>query len=579
MPQQNKRGDAGHSAGVPARPHKPVPSDKTASTKSVTHTRSSEHTSPNVSQRQKTQQVVRNGQAGGKTRTNLPQQTRRSMTASEQQTPTKRRTSTNALSNTSTKMGRGANRSTVTQSRRNQKRAQKQREEARKAAAAQRAQAKKQAEKEQRKKKKAFYRAQRRRVWRARLKLFCLMFVVLLLLCAGAFSWMLHTVSNDAVYGITYQVGRSGENDTSEGDGSGVLEEKISAGKTFRDGVMYLNFTPIADMCDMIVTGDRTQMRYTASDNLNETAIFYIGDTWAEINGASLQMSGPALLDEDGVWLPMDFIDTYVLGIDCIVDGHDITVVRSYVNESLDALKYVADAQEQSVRYLLKGAVPMERPAEAQMTVAMEFAVDLSDYEAYMNPQNRDDYLVLVNKDHPMSADQEPSYDSMSEVGYEIRDGVKARFMDKTAELALTAMFMDMRALGYEDVWVYEGYRSYSSLNYLYQQAQQNGEEGTVPQPGVSDCQTGLSCDIFYEDGAQDVTFGTTPAGQWLAQNSWKYGFILRYPQDKVEQTGVGYQPWHFRFVGRFHAMRMHNNNQCLEEYLEDLQQRGYFDT
>ena len=93
MPQQNKRGDAGHSAGVPARPHKPVPSDKTASTKSVTHTRSSEHTSPNVSQRQKTQQVVRNGQAGGKTRTNMPQQTRRSMTASEQQTPTKRRTS------------------------------------------------------------------------------------------------------------------------------------------------------------------------------------------------------------------------------------------------------------------------------------------------------------------------------------------------------------------------------------------------------------------------------------------------------------------------------------------------------
>lgn len=178
-----------------------------------------------------------------------------------------------------------------------------------------------------------------------------------------------------------------------------------------------------------------------------------------------------------------------------------------------------------------------------------------------------------------MSADQEPSYDSMSEVGYEIRDGVKARFMDKTAELALTAMFMDMRALGYEDVWVYEGYRSYSSLNYLYQKAQQNGEEGTVPQPGVSDCQTGLSCDIFYEDGAQDVTFGTTPAGQWLAQNSWKYGFILRYPQDKVEQTGVGYQPWHFRFVGRFHAMRMHNNNQCLEDYLEDLQQRGYFDT
>lgn len=65
------------------------------------------------------------------------------------------------------------------------------------------------------------------------------------------------------------------------------------------------------------------------------------------------------------------------------------------------------------------------------MTVAMEFAVDLSDYEAYMNPQNRDDYLVLVNKDHPMSADQEPSYDSMSEVGYEIRDGVKARFMVK----------------------------------------------------------------------------------------------------------------------------------------------------
>ena len=63
--------------------------------------------------------------------------------------------------------------------------------------------------------------------------------------------------------------------------------------------------------------------------------------------------------------------------------------------------------------------------------------------------------------------------------------------------------------------------------------------------------------------------------GQWLAANSWKYGFILRYPADKTEITGYIYEPWHFRYVGEPHAEYMYKNDLCLEEYYALLQEEG----
>ena len=89
--------------------------------------------------------------------------------------------------------------------------------------------------------------------------------------------------------------------------------------------------------------------------------------------------------------------------------------------------------------------------------------------------------------------------------------------------------------------------------------------------PGASEHQTGLTADIHTLSSAS-LKFAGTPAAVWLEENAQYFGFILRYPEDKTEITGIMYEPWHFRFVGRYHAMRITELGMCLEEYMKYLE-------
>ena len=91
-----------------------------------------------------------------------------------------------------------------------------------------------------------------------------------------------------------------------------------------------------------------------------------------------------------------------------------------------------------------------------------------------------------------------------------------------------------------------------------------------VAVPGTSEHQLGLALDIVdisYQ--ILDEKQEDTPAQQWLLENSWKYGFILRYPKDKTDITKISYEPWHYRYVGEKAAMEIFDRKICLEEYLE----------
>ena len=74
--------------------------------------------------------------------------------------------------------------------------------------------------------------------------------------------------------------------------------------------------------------------------------------------------------------------------------------------------------------------------------------------------------------------------------------------------------------------------------------------------------------------GAADTAFGDTSEAKWLAENAHRFGFILRYPADKTGITGVQYEPWHFRFVGREAATEIYEQGLCLEEYIASLEGR-----
>ena len=84
-------------------------------------------------------------------------------------------------------------------------------------------------------------------------------------------------------------------------------------------------------------------------------------------------------------------------------------------------------------------------------------------------------------------------------------------------------------------------------------------------RPGHSEHQTGYTIDC----NSIDNTFAETAEGKWLAKNCWKYGFIIRYPADKVDLTGYAYESWHIRYVGVEHAKEIMEQGICLEEYLD----------
>ena len=89
--------------------------------------------------------------------------------------------------------------------------------------------------------------------------------------------------------------------------------------------------------------------------------------------------------------------------------------------------------------------------------------------------------------------------------------------------------------------------------------------------PGTSEHQTGLAVDIVdmnYQ--LLDEKQEDTAVQKWLIKNSYKYGFILRYPSDKSEITGINYEPWHYRYVGKDVAKEVYEQGVCFEEYLSD---------
>ena len=112
------------------------------------------------------------------------------------------------------------------------------------------------------------------------------------------------------------------------------------------------------------------------------------------------------------------------------------------------------------------------------------------------------------------------------------------------------------------------GFRSYSTQNTLYNNyvARDGKAEADrySARPGHSEHQTGLAFDL----NSLDQSFENTKEGKWLAENCWKYGFIIRYPKGKESVTGYMYEPWHVRYLGKEVAKKVYESGKCLEEYL-----------
>ena len=152
---------------------------------------------------------------------------------------------------------------------------------------------------------------------------------------------------------------------------------------------------------------------------------------------------------------------------------------------------------------------------------------------------------------------------------------------DCFSEKALNAMMLAIKASNIDGTLVSSSYRSYERQVYLmdtyiestmrteglsYEEAKAEVLK-TLAIPGHSEHQTGLAVDFVQGTRSLTTDFEKTSSFAWLSQNAHKFGFILRYPADKVEITGYDYEPWHFRFVGRTVASRIYEANISYEEY------------
>jgi D-alanyl-D-alanine carboxypeptidase len=147
--------------------------------------------------------------------------------------------------------------------------------------------------------------------------------------------------------------------------------------------------------------------------------------------------------------------------------------------------------------------------------------------------------------------------------------------MQAPAAAALAQMFAAAKAAGAGSMEAQSAYRSYSAQ--ASDHAALVSRDGLAvadnesARAGYSEHQTGLAVDIapVPADGCNlEICFGTMPQGKWLAANAYRYGFLLRYPADKVAVTGYQYEPWHFRYIGVPLATEMHTEGvQTLEEF------------
>lgn len=164
--------------------------------------------------------------------------------------------------------------------------------------------------------------------------------------------------------------------------------------------------------------------------------------------------------------------------------------------------------------------------------------------------------ILVVNKTYSLPKDYNPG-------------------TDKTAEAALYEMFDAAKQDGIT-LWIASGFRSYDTQEWLYgNYVTQEGKEAAdtfSARAGHSEHQTGLAFDLNYVED----WFGDSPAGIWIAENSWKYGFTVRYPKDKEDKTGYKYEAWHVRYFGKEIAKELHESGLCLEEYLGITSEYNY---
>lgn len=261
-----------------------------------------------------------------------------------------------------------------------------------------------------------------------------------------------------------------------------------------------------------------------------------------------LNMEDVELLDDNEVLEEFDFNET----------SHGMTVVEKF--DADEILRFTEDRASKS-----------QDDSAGMNRIEEEISGNYEDYEFA-----KDDWrLVLINKQHSVPEDY------TFELGYitstmrcdeRIIDDLRAMLQaakEDAINLEIKSPYRDEA----RQEWLFNRkIKLYMNQGMSFVEAHQLASQA-VTVPGASEHQIGLALDIVSDEYIYlEEEFGETEAGIWLAENSYRYGFIVRYPKGKEYITGIGYEPWHFRYVGVEAATVITKNGITLEEFWEELE-------
>lgn len=378
------------------------------------------------------------------------------------------------------------------------------------------------------------------------------------------------------------------------------------------DGTPFLCFNDLSDYLGMAESGGADGLMFLLRSNIGtavdsggtgdeEYVIFPTNEKEANVNGQLIPIDGMNRIAGEEVWVSTDFIAQYMKGISVAYDRDKLEIRVARVTDEVNSteentvylpVEFTLKSLDSMENIPEKGTSPSESSGETGDNISntttdepeyeLNFINDLSEYEKYMDPEDRDAYLTLVNTTNLLDESYTPS--DLVDCKYTAQ-GKSTQQLRLYANKALEALMMEMQAAGFYNMAVYSGFRSYSYQNILFTQYTSN-EMAANPsltqaeaeaivltystRPGTSEHQTGLAVDMDTF-GTFTTDFQYEPEYEWLSENAWKFGFILRFPEDKTNITTIQFEPWHYRYVGRYHAKKIHDSGMCLEEYVESL--------
>lgn len=279
--------------------------------------------------------------------------------------------------------------------------------------------------------------------------------------------------------------------------------------------------------------------------------------------GAAVLVLGEGILSSDAVNRPLSLAEAFGQG-----DGEATPGTSPDDGSNRDTPDSPPEDAKPSASPAEEEKGPSAEAAETTPSPEEEAAERAAMIEAL--PWN----LRLVNKDHPLPKDfKAPKLRELSD-GY----SVDARIYDD-----LTALLKAAEKAGRRPV-VCSAYRTHKKQRELYRarvrQSKGEGKRGQearddaafwVAPPYASEHEAAIAVDLVDSDYQElDKKQERTKTQKWLMAHCAKYGFILRYPTDKSAATGIGYEPWHYRYVGKEAASAITESGLCFEEWLEE---------